>query len=128
MRYSQWVDTAPPAESMKYLESLELCRLRNYKVANMSPQARCSYQYQLSTFEMLNIRDVHHDLWTTYEVPGFEENQLVYNDNKMSSKPWFTSPDCFFFLTAFMLNWIQRIKLINNSTRVEYTLSKYIVA
>mmetsp|Transcript_26021 Transcript_26021/g.35453 ORF Transcript_26021/g.35453 Transcript_26021/m.35453 type:complete len:95 (+) Transcript_26021:961-1245(+) len=94
----------------------------------MSPQARCSYQYQLSTFEMLNIRDVHHDLWTTYEVPGFEENQLVYNDAKMASRPWFTNPDCFFFLTAFMLNWIQRIKLLNNSTRVEYKLSKYIIA
>lgn len=128
MIYSQWADSAPPAESLKYLETIPLTRLKNNKIATFSPQARLSYQYQLSTFEKFNIRDVHHDLWISYELAGFEANQLVYNDLKMSSAPWFISPNCFYFLTAFMISWIQRIAFIRNTTKVEFTVSKYIIA
>ena len=80
----------------------------------------------MSAFKSHNIRDVSYDFHVSKTIPGFREHVLIYNDQK-GPKPWFTSRGTYMALAVFGLSWIQRIKFINNSTRVKFVMKKMIL-
>lgn len=86
-----------------------------------------SYEWQKSDFIYRNWRDIHYDFRVDWHVPGHRAMVLMFND-EVGSKPWFTDNCTFWLLTTIAFGWIQRIKFIHNSKRVEFYLSKYIYA
>lgn len=71
-------------------------------------------------------RDKQYDYFYSEDIPFQSSHNLVHNP-KRGDKPWYASACIMGAMDLLILGWYPKYLLDKNSTRVEFTIEKYII-
>jgi len=112
---------------MEHIDVFLLCRLYTHKEVNYSSKAWTSFLTQQQIFLNLHKnRDTNYTLSDSEDIPFQASHNLVHNPKK-GPKPWYSSGCVMAGMDLLIIGWIPRYLLDTNSTRVEFTIEKYII-
>lgn len=77
-------------------------------------------------FIRINDKDKHYDFRLFEDIQHHQEYNLVHNPAR-GGRPWYSIPCLVTFMDFLVLGWIAKYLLDKNSTKVEYTIEKYII-
>jgi len=112
---------------MEHIDVFLLCRLYTHKDVNYSSKAWTSFCSQKEIFrDKHKNRDKNYTLTDSEDIPFQSSHNLVHNPKK-GPKPWYSHAMVMAGMDLLIIGWIPRYLLDSNSTRVEFTIEKYII-
>ena len=112
---------------MEHIDVFLLCRLYTHKDVNYSSKAWTSFLTQQKIFlNKHKNRDTNYTLTDSEDIPFQSSHNLVHNPKK-GPKPWYSHAMVMAGMDLLIIGWIPRYLLDTNSTRVEFTIEKYII-
>jgi hypothetical protein len=101
-----WSDKSASLDTLSFLETLSLCRLRIKKEVDYSPIAKTRRDADKAEVIKNHKRDHKFDLDVSEEIPlGCPDYALVHNAAKGKAS-WYTNPSTLRILDIFMFGWI----------------------
>jgi hypothetical protein len=125
--FNQWTDKSPPVEAMQHIDVFLLTRLFTHINIRFSTPASASLSIFKRVFIRLNDKDDHYDFTISEEIQHHKQYNLVHNPAR-GGQPWYSNPGLVAFMDFLVLGWIAKSLLDKNSTKVEYTIEKYIIS
>jgi hypothetical protein len=103
-----------------------LCRLYTEKEFNYSSVAWASRNNQRSRFIDGNNKDTHYDYWFSEHIPHQQTFNLVHNPER-GPLPWYANNIIMAGMDLLIFGWIPKTLLDRNSTKVAFSLEKYVI-
>jgi hypothetical protein len=125
--FNQWTDKSPPVEAMDHIDVFSLTRLFTHINIRYATPASERLERNKTDFIRLNNKDKHYDFRIDEDIQHHQQYNLVHNPAR-GSQPWYSNPGLVFFMDFLVLGWIAKALLDKNSTKVEYTIEKYIIS
>ena len=111
---------------MKHIDVFLLCRLYTHKIYGYSSKAWNNRKLQERDFIIRNDKDKHYDYRFEENIPHQGSHNLVHNPAR-GGRPWYSSACVMGMMDLLVIGWIPKGLLDRNSTKVEFTLEKYII-
>ena len=111
---------------MKHIDVFLLCRLYTHKIYGYSSKAWNNRQLQEEDFIARNNKDSEYDYIFNEIIPHQGEHNLVHNPAR-GERPWYSNAWVMYVMDLLVLGWIPKGLFDKNSTKVEFTLEKYII-
>ena len=125
--FNNWVDKSPPRAAMEHIDVFLLCRLYTHKDVNYSSRAwQMKMDQERAFIDKHKNRDREWDYNYSEDIPFQASHNLVHNPKK-GGKPWYANQFVMAGMDLLIIGWIPKYLLDTNSTRVEFTIEKYII-